>query len=109
MKKTEAQGPGARSETVRGAIRRVLAEAPATARDLSTRVGVREKDIAEHLEHLERSLRTEGLVLHIEPANCLACGFVFKERRRLTRPSACPQCRQTRIEPPVFEIRSSNG
>lgn len=98
------RGPPERTETAREAIRRVLSEGPATAKDLSVEAGLREKDIPEHLEHLERSLRAEGLRLRLHAARCLACGFVFDERRRFTRPGACPKCRSTRIDPPVFEI-----
>ena len=68
-------------------------------------MGISEKDVAGHLEHLQRSLRTGGAALEVLPAECLACGFVFKERTRLTRPGSCPECRATRIDPPAFRIR----
>ena len=42
-------GPSPRAETLRDAIRRALRSGPATARDLSAAVGLREKDAAEHL------------------------------------------------------------
>ncbi len=76
-----------------------------TARELSARVGISEKDVAGHLEHLQRSLRAGGAALDLLPAECLACGFVFKDRARLTRPGSCPECRSTRIDPPAFRIR----
>lgn len=106
MKKTDPQAPAERTVTVRAALRRALSEGAATAKDLSAQVGIREKDVAEHLQHLERSLRAEGLALHVHPATCLACSFVFEDRRRLTRPGACPKCRETRIDPPMFEVRA---
>ena len=100
--------PGARGSTVRSALKEALRtggeDELRTARDLSAAVGIREKDVAEHLQHLERSLKPEGLRLEVQPAECLACGYVFRERTRLTRPGACPQCRSTRIEPPAFRI-----
>lgn len=107
MKKTDAQAPAVRSQTIRAALRQALSESPATAKDLSAQVGIREKDVAEHLQHLERSLRHEGLSLHVHPATCVSCGFVFEDRRRLTRPGACPKCRATRIDPPMFEVRAA--
>ncbi len=64
-----------------------------TARELSALVHIREKDVAPHLEHLEKSLRRSGKRLVIEPAECLQCGFRFEKRRRFTKPSACPRCR----------------
>lgn len=99
-----SRGPGARSETVREAIRRRLRGRPATARDLSGEIGVREKDVAEHLEHLERSSGNRGERLVVVPASCVACGYTFRERSRLSRPGACPACRSTRIDPPMFRI-----
>jgi hypothetical protein len=89
---------------VREALRRALREAPATARELSVAAGVREKDVTEHLGHLARSLPHDGERLAVEPASCIACGYRFADRARLTRPGACPRCRSTRIDPPVFRI-----
>ncbi len=92
---------------MRGALEEALAAAPEsglTARDLSAAVGISEKDVAEHLEHLEKSLKAVGGRLRVLPAECLACGFVFRDRRRFTRPGACPKCRATRIDPPAFRL-----
>jgi predicted Zn-ribbon and HTH transcriptional regulator len=96
--------PAPRAETVREALRRALRTGPASARDLSVEVGLREKDVAEHLAHLARSLEHRGERLVVEPASCVACGYAFRDRERLTRPGACPSCRSTRIDPPVFRI-----
>jgi predicted Zn-ribbon and HTH transcriptional regulator len=101
------RGPAARGETVRETLRKALREAPATARDLSAVAGVREKDVAEHLGHLARSLPHDGERLVVEPASCVACGYRFSDRGRLTRPGACPSCRSTRIDPPVFRIEAA--
>jgi len=94
----------ARAATLREELRTALLEGPATARELSVRAGLREKDVAEHLGHLARSLEHRGEKLVVEPAACLACGFVFRSRERLGRPGACPSCRSTRIDPPAFRI-----
>ncbi len=101
--------PSARAETIRAALRRALQEGPATARDLSAVVGIREKDVADHLAHLARSLSRSNERLVVEPASCIACGYRFGERTRLTRPGACPRCRSTRIDPPVFRIEAGAG
>ncbi len=98
------RGPTARGETVREALRNLLRAGPATARDLSVIAGIREKDVAEHLEHLARSLPHGGERLVVEPASCIACGYAFEDRHRLSRPGACPRCRSTRIDPPAFRI-----
>jgi transcriptional regulator len=98
-------GPQARSTTVRAALEAALRAAPEaglTARELSAAVGISEKDVAGHLAHLQKSLQAAGEHLEVLPAECLACGFVFRDRKRLTRPGACPQCRATRVDPPAF-------
>lgn len=96
--------PAPRAETVRQALAQALRRGPATAGELSVEVGVREKDVPEHLAHLARSLARRGERLVVHAASCIACGFTFRERDRLTRPGACPSCRSTRIDPPSFEI-----
>ncbi len=96
--------PPARHETIRAALHRALQQGPATARDLSVEVGIREKDVAEHLAHLSRSLAQRGERLVVEAASCIACGYRFTGRTRLERPGSCPSCRSTRIDPPVFRI-----
>jgi predicted Zn-ribbon and HTH transcriptional regulator len=93
-----------RHATVRSALREVLREGPLTARELSARVGISEKDVSGHLQHLARSLRHDGDRLRVEPAQCLVCAFVFKARTRLTKPSKCPACRSERVDPPRFVI-----
>lgn len=105
----DERSPGARGETVRAGLRRALREGPATARELSVAVGIREKDVADHLAHLARSLPQHGERLAVEPASCIACGFRFAARTRLERPGACPECRSTRIDPPVFRIEAADG
>lgn len=98
--------PSARTETVREALAGALREAPMTARELSVRVGIRERDVADHLEHLARSLEARGDALRVVPASCIECGYVFRKRERLSRPSACPKCRSTRIDPPMFRVET---
>jgi transcriptional regulator len=75
-----------------------------TAKDLSTEVGIPEKDVPEHLSHLERSLRKDGERFVIVPASCLSCGFSFSQRTRLSTPGRCPECASERIEPPHFTV-----
>jgi predicted Zn-ribbon and HTH transcriptional regulator len=99
-----AGAPDERRLTVRGAIEQALREEELTAAELSRRVGVRERDVADHLAHLGRSLEARGAELHVVPAGCIACGFSFARRERLSRPGACPRCRSTRIDPPRFRV-----
>jgi len=100
--------PRERKETLRQAIVKYLEEGPCTARDLSQLIGIREKEVVPHLEHIQKSLRTSKRKLIVQPAVCLSCSYVFKNRTRLTRPSACPRCRNQQIDPPVFSLTSPN-
>jgi predicted Zn-ribbon and HTH transcriptional regulator len=96
--------PPDRAETIREAIAAALREGPLTARDLSERLGVAEREIGPHLEHLARSARARQERLMLDPPRCLGCGFVFEDRGRPTKPGRCPACRATRIAPPRFSI-----
>ena len=98
-------GPKPRSQTARQALLEALRSGPRTAKDLSVEVSLPEREIAAHLEHLERSLAHGELELCIEPPRCLGCGFGFKKRERLDRPSRCPRCKSERIELPLYSVR----
>lgn len=96
--------PQERTQTVRGQLADALRRQAATAKELSRAVGISEKDVAGHLEHLTQSLKASDEKLEVTPAACLSCGYVFKSRERLTRPGSCPECRGTQIDPPAFQI-----
>ena len=74
-------------------------------RELSQELHQSEKEIYEHLQHIERSLHPGGKRLVIEPPVCLACGFVFTGRTRPQPPGHCPQCKKTHIRRPRYTIR----
>lgn len=76
-----------------------------SSRQLAEFLTVSERQIEEHLLHVMRSLardRTRRFIL--EPSACQECGFVFRERTRLTKPSRCPRCRSEAITPPRYGI-----
>jgi transcriptional regulator len=98
--------PRESARTIRDAIRHELSTGPMTALELSSAVGIPHKAVAEHLEHLRRSAGAAGERFEIEPASCPDCGFEFRDRTRLTRPSRCPKCRSERIIAPRFRIVS---
>ena len=95
-----------RRQTLREALRHVLSEGRFTAHELSARVGVSEKDVAGHLEHLARSVKGGGDRFEVEPARCQDCTFVFKERTRMSKPSRCPRCKSERLTPARYGIVS---
>jgi predicted Zn-ribbon and HTH transcriptional regulator len=82
----------------------LLSDHGMTARDLSQTLGIREKEVYEHLAHITRSVSGQGKRLRILPFRCLACGFVFAERKRFTRPGRCPNCKKSHVEIPVYRI-----
>lgn len=97
--------PPERTATVRTRIREALADGHSvTLKELSGLVGVSERDLPGHLEHLAKSVEADGRTLVLEPARCIACGFTFEGRQRFTRPGKCPDCRGSRISPPRVHL-----
>ncbi len=95
--------------TVRQRIVQAITGTLRSARQLAGLLGIRERQVEEHLEHVVRSLardRTKRFVL--DPSCCLNCGYVFRGRSRLTTPSRCPRCRSEGISPPQFGIEVRN-
>jgi serine O-acetyltransferase len=90
--------------TVRQRITEMLRRQTLTAREIAQTLALSEKEVYEHLGHVERSLGT-GASLILQPARCIKCNFVFKKRSRLTIPSKCPVCRSDFISAPVYGIR----
>jgi len=92
------------SQTLRQGMIALLKSEECGVRDISQAMHISEKEVGDHLAHIRRSLSGSRRILAIRPSECLACGFVFKERRRFSRPGRCPRCRQTRISMPRFRI-----
>lgn len=86
--------PAPRAETLRQRIVELLHIAPLAPREMSAAVGLPEKAVAGHLEHIRKSLHGTAEHLEIEPATCRKCGFVFARRERLDRPGRCPNCKE---------------
>ena len=96
--------PPEAQETVRARILKELEEGPLSARDLSGLVGIPEKEVAGHLEHIRHSLHRSRRRLVVRPAECASCGFVFEKRGRLSRPRKCPVCRGESVHAPLFSL-----
>ena len=94
------------SYTIRQNIISLLSGQELDARDLSQELGLKEKEVYGHLAHVERSVAASGDRFVLTPSQCLLCGYVFEDRRRLTRPGRCPQCRRSKIQNPSFRILS---
>jgi transcriptional regulator len=91
-------------DTIRHELLVELEEGPLSARDISGRISISEKDVFEHLEHIRATLHRTGKRLAVQPAECVKCGFVFNKRERLKKPSKCPVCRSEFIHDPLFSL-----
>ncbi|MBM3299472.1 MAG: ArsR family transcriptional regulator [Deltaproteobacteria bacterium] len=100
-----ASQPRRRALTTRQRILQLLKEGDRTARDLSRILGIREREVYEHLPHVEKTLG-KGVSLIADPPRCLDCDFVFRKRTRHTTPGRCPICRSESVSPPKYGIRS---
>jgi predicted Zn-ribbon and HTH transcriptional regulator len=89
--------------TLRQAMKELLAEQPRSSLELSQLLSQSEKEVLDHLAHLARA-PGPGRRFHLIPAICKNCGFVFKKRGRLTRPSRCPLCQHQTITRPRFAL-----
>lgn len=97
--------PVSRDDTVRREIADVLEGRTLSARDISGAVRISEKDVYEHLSHIQKTINKRDYKLIITPAECKKCGFVFRKRERLKKPGKCPICRGEAIEGPLFSIQ----
>ncbi len=101
--------PSVKEDTVRHAIMALLAGEAVSALDISREVRIPEREVYGHLEHIQKTLRATGLHFYVVPAECVACGFVFHKRDRLTKPGKCPVCRSGHISEPLFTTREDEG
>jgi predicted Zn-ribbon and HTH transcriptional regulator len=92
------------SQTVRQKIFLLLNEKDMTAREISQTIGIREREVYEHLPHVARSAAAQKRKVTVLPFGCMSCGYVFAERSRFTRPSRCPRCKKTHLETPVYRL-----
>ena len=95
--------PAEQHDTLRHEIVSLLDGEEFTAREISAAIGIPEKDVCAHLEHIQMHKR--DLHLLITPAVCRKCGFVFRKRERLKKPGRCPVCRGELISEPLFSIK----
>lgn len=94
-------------QTIRREMIDLLGKGEMNGRELSQAMGIREREVYEHLVHIAHSVATQGKKLIIQPFRCLACGYVFEERKRFTPPGRCPHCKKTHVERPRYSISSS--
>ena len=94
-----------RVQTIRQQIIELLSEREMSARELSQAIRIGEKEVYGHLPHIARSLAAQRKKLVVLPFQCLACGYVFEERKRFTRPGRCPRCKKAHLAWPMYKIQ----
>lgn len=90
--------------TIRIKILELLEKKQLTALEISRLVGIKEKEVYQHLPHIEKTVKGKGRRLNMTPYYCMSCGFKFKERKRFYPPGRCPLCKEERISVALFEI-----
>ncbi len=96
--------PRERTATIRQDIIEMMKLGPVTPFDLSGTLRVSEREAAFHLEHALESASARYLI-EVTPAHCKSCGFVFRDRRKVAKPSRCPHCKATRVEAAAYMLR----
>ena len=81
----------------------LLSGGPFSLQELSKEAHLSMREALDHLEHVRKSVRHPRRFI-MEPAECLNCGFVFKDRGKLHSPGKCPRCRDSHIREPIFQI-----
>jgi len=94
--------PGAR--TIRQQMIDLLSAEEMTDRDLSQALGIPERDVYVHLSHIARSLAARKKKVRVTPVQCLSCGYVFRDRKRWSRPGRCPRCKDSHIQRPAYAV-----
>jgi hypothetical protein len=96
--------PVERNETIRQKIIALLESNTLSAKEISVEIGISEKDVYGHLEHIRQTINKGNQAFIVTPAECKKCGFVFRKRERLKKPGRCPVCRNESIREPLFSI-----
>ena len=92
-------------QTSRQRIIELLADRFLTARELAECASIPERQVEDHLIHIVKTVsRDKNKQFKMESSVCMDCGFIFRDRKRFTCPSRCPQCRSEAISLPKFGI-----
>ena len=94
--------------TLRQRIVGLITGVARSSRQLAELTGISERQVEDHLTHIVKSVaRDRARRFLLLPSECHNCGFTFRKRTRLTRPSRCPQCRNESISAPTYKIEAA--
>ncbi|MHA1206255.1 MAG: transcriptional regulator [Candidatus Hodarchaeales archaeon] len=65
------------------------------------------KTVADDLDSVRKTIKSDNKRIESQPASCLGCDFVFLGRVRVSDPHKCPECHSERIIPQKFRIVSN--
>ena len=91
-------------QTIRQQIIEFLSNKEMGGKEISQSVGIREKEVYDHLSHIARSVNARRKKLIIIPSRCLECGYIFEDRKRFSPPSRCPRCKNEHIQDPTYRV-----
>jgi hypothetical protein len=93
------------SQTMRQRLVGLLTGSRLSSYQLAQLLGIPERQVEDHLGHVVKTIaRDRDRRFVLEPSGCQDCGFVFRDRRKLTRPGRCPRCRSENISAPRYGI-----
>ena len=91
--------------TPRQRIIDLITDTRLSSHQLAQMLGIPERQVEEHLVHVVKTVaRDPSRRFILEPSVCPDCGFLFRDRTKLTRPSRCPKCRGEGITAPRYGI-----
>lgn len=93
------------SQTARQRMMEFLTGSRLSSYQLAQLLGIPERQVEDHLVHVVKTItRDQRRRFILDPSSCQDCGFVFRDRTRLTRPGRCPRCRSESITAPRYGI-----
>jgi len=90
--------------SIRKQIIELLEKEECDVRMISQQLGIREKEAYDHIPHIIRTISAMGKTFTLTAAQCIVCGYQFRDRKRVSKPGRCPACKKERIESPRFKI-----
>lgn len=97
------------SQTVRQRIVELLTGSRLSSYELAQRLGIPERQVEDHLAHVVKTVgRNRDKRFILEPSGCQHCGFVFRDRTKLTKPGRCPRCRSEGLTAPRYGIDAAS-
>ncbi|MDP9131559.1 MAG: transcriptional regulator [Nitrospirota bacterium] len=98
------------AQTPRQRLIELLTGTLLSSHQLAQLLEIPERQVEDHLAHIVKTIaRDPTRTFLLEPSECQECGFAFRDRTRLTRPSRCPRCRSETITSPRYGIREEQA